>query len=409
MILLTVWLTLPDATTARVGELACTDADDAGRFESEFAYAEEWLGHPQRFALDPVSLPLGRGRFRARKLEPPLSVFEDALPDDWGRALIIRSRKLPRAEQGEPFLLRELARHGLGLGALAFGDPGSPLPARSLLADTDLAALFAAAERFEAGVDDDPDGLQRLFAAGSSIGGARPKALLSDATGEWIAKFPSRQRDGRFDVAGLEAVGLDLAAGAGIVVPDHRLVRLGQTKHRALLVRRFDVLAGGGRRHMISLRTLCKERPGAYAQSYTELAEAVRRVSESPQEDVNRLFQQMVFNAAFGNTDDHLKNFWMVRYGNGFRLSEAFDLVPDVGERSEHCLAFEYERFAPTRAQLIAAADRWGVPDADAHIDAVLASIDLFAARAEGHAVPQSNIDELATDIARRRARLSAD
>lgn len=98
----------------------------------------------------------------------------------------------------------------------------------------------------------------------------------------------------------------------------------------------------------------------------------------------------------------------MVHDANGYRLSEAFDLVPDVGDRSEHCLAFEYERFAPTRAQLLAVADRWGVSDADAHIDAMLASIDLFAARAEGHAVPPSNIEELATDIARRRARLSA-
>ena len=408
MILLTVWLTLPDATTARAGELACTDADDAGRFESEFAYNEDWLGHPQRFALDPVSLPLGRGRFRAHKLEPPLSVFEDALPDDWGRLLIIRSRKLPRTEQGEPFLLRELARHGMGLGALAFEQPGKPLHHRFRPSDSDLAALFAAAERFEAGADDDPNGLQRLFVAGSSIGGARPKALLSDATGEWIAKFPSRQRDGRFDVVGLEAVGLDLAAGAGIAVPDHRLVPLGQTKRRTLLVRRFDVLPDGGRRHMISLRTLCKERPGAYAQSYTELAEVVRRVSGSPQKDVNRLYRQMIFNAAFGNTDDHLKNFWMVHDAHGFRLSEAFDLLPDVGERGEHCLAFEYERLAPTRAQLLAVAARWGVPDADTHIDAVLASIDWFAARAAARAVPQSNVDELATDIARRRARLSA-
>ncbi len=407
MILLSVWLTLPDATSAMVGELACTDVDDAGRFESEFVYSETWLAHRQRFALDPVSLPLGRGRFRAHRLEPPLSVFEDALPDDWGRALIIRSRKLARSEQGEPFLLRELARHGLGLGALAFGESGSPLPARSLLADADLAALFAAAERFEAGVDDDPDGLQRLFAAGSSIGGARPKALLSDAAGEWIAKFPSRQRDGRFDVAGLEAVGLDLAAGAGIAVPDHRLVPLGQAKRRALLVRRFDVLPDGGRRHMISLRTLCKERPGAYAQSYTEMAQIVRRVSGSPQEDVNRLFQQMVFNAAFGNTDDHLKNFWMVHDTNGYRLSEAFDLLPDVGERSEHCLAFEYERFAPTRTQLLAVADRWGVVDPEALLDAVLASVALFTAHAKVHKVPQRNIGELAADLARRTARLS--
>lgn len=407
MILLTVWITLPDATTLKAGDFACTDADDAGRFDSEFAYAEEWLTHRECFALDPVSLPLGRARFRARKLEPPLGVFEDALPDDWGRALIIRSRKLPRREQSEPYLLRELADHGLGLGALAFGRPESRLPVRARPVAADLATLFAAAERFEAGVEGDPDELQQLFTAGSSPGGARPKVLVSNATGEWLAKFPSRQRDGRFDVVGLEAVGLDMAAAAGIAVPDHQLVRLGKTGQRALLVRRFDVAAGGGRRPMISLRTLCKERTGAYAQSYTEMAQALRSASAAPQHDVNRLFKQMVFNAAFGNTDDHLKNFWMVRDTAGYRLSEAFDLVPDVGERREHCLAFEFERVAPTRTQLIAVAQRWGVADAPTVIDAVLASTATFTTTAKAHAVPKANIVEIDSDLVRRAKRLA--
>lgn len=118
---------------------------------------------------------------------------------------------------------------------------------------------------------------------------------------------------GRFDVVGLEAVGLDLAAAAGLAVPAHELRVLGNTRQRALLIERFDLTGRGGRRHMLSLRTLCKERPGAYAQSYIELAEVVRLVSAEPQADVDRLFRLMAFNAAFGNTDDHLKNFWMVR------------------------------------------------------------------------------------------------
>ena len=407
MIHLVVWITLHDATTAKVGELACTDVDEAGGFESEFAYADDWLAQRQRFALDPVSLPLGRGRFRAKRLEPPLGVFQDALPDEWGRALIIRARSLPRRERGEPFLLRELADHGLGLGALAFGRSATTFPGRSHPSEPSLAALFTAAEQFEAGTEGDPIALQLLFAAGSTPGGARPKVLVRDKTGEWIAKFPSRQRDGRFDVVGLEAVGLDLAAASGIAVPDHRLAPLGHAGLRALLIRRFDVTAGGGRRHMISLQTLCKERPGAYAQTYTELAEAVRNVSADPREDVRRFFQQMVFNAAFGNTDDHLKNFWMVHDATGYRLSEAFDLLPDVGERREHCLAFEYERFAPTRAQLLSLADRWGVTNARALIDAVVASVGTFAKVAQSRAVPQSNIDELGADLARRVAGLS--
>jgi serine/threonine-protein kinase HipA len=114
----------------------------------------------------------------------------------------------------------------------------------------------------------------------------------------------------------------------------------------------------------------------------------------------------MVFNAAFGNTDDHLKNFWMVRDDAGYRLSEAFDLLPDVGERREHCLAFQYGYGVPTGTELRDVARRWGVPDADDAIAAVLSSTGGFAATAQGHDVPPANIKAIAEDLARRRARL---
>lgn len=407
MIVLPVWVTLPDGRTLAVGTLACSGPDEAGRFESEFAYDDGWLRDRDCFPLDPLSLPLGAGRFHARQLEPPLAVFDDALPDDWGRELIVRSRRLPHRQQGAPYLLKVMAEHGLGLGALSFSESSRsnrlPLPA----ARTSLARLAVAAERFEAGLGVDADVLQALFAAGSSPGGARPKVLVRDRGGEWIAKLPSSRRDGRFDVAGLEATGLDLAARAGLRVPEHRLTTLGTTRRRALLVRRFDVTPADGRRHMISLRTLCKERPGICALSYTEVAEAVRRASAAPQQDVDQLFRLMTFNAALGNTDDHLKNFWMVHDDAGYRVSEAFDLLPDVGERREHCLAFEYARVAPTRAELTAVAGRWGVRDAASIIDAVVGGVAAFAAVAKSRRVPKANIDEIGSDIG-RRARLLA-
>ncbi|MCC6868398.1 MAG: type II toxin-antitoxin system HipA family toxin [Burkholderiales bacterium] len=402
MIVLPVWVTLPDGRTLAVGTLACSEPDEAGRFESEFAYDEGWLRDPDRFPLDPLSLPLGAGRFRARQFEPPLAIFDDALPDDWGRELIVRARRLPHRQQGAPYLLKVMAEHGLGLGALSFSESSRSNRMPLSGARTSLGRLAVAAERFEAGLGVDADALQALFAAGSSPGGARPKVLVRDRGGEWIAKLPSSRRDGRFDVVGLETTGLDLAARAGLPVPGHRLATLGTARRRALLVRRFDVTPAGGRRHMISLRTLCKERPGIYALSYTELAEAVRRASAQPREDVARMFRWMAFNAAFGNTDDHLKNFWMVHDDAGYRLSEAFDLLPDVGERREHCLAFEYGRAAPTRAELLAIAARWDVRDAASILDAVVAGVATFPAVAKSRRVPKTNIDEIGSDIGRR-------
>lgn len=248
MILLGVWVRLPEGGIARAGALACGDSDAHGRFESEFEYADGWFTHPSAFDLDPESLRLsgGRARHRASNLQPPLGVFEDALPDDWGRRLLVFDRRLPRAEQSEAHLLRELG--GDGLGALAFAERGEPAPRNSPAALIHLEELLEAAERFEAGKHEDRARLRRLLEAGSTPGGARPKALVDSDDGAWIAKFPSRNRDGRFDVVSLEAAAMALAERAGLTVPGTRLVAFG--RRRALLVRRFDLTPAGGRRHM---------------------------------------------------------------------------------------------------------------------------------------------------------------
>ena len=66
------------------------------------------------------------------------------------------------------------------------------------------------------------------------------------------------------------------------------------------MVKRFDVSAEGGRYHMVSLRTLCKERPGIYVHSYSDLAQVLRKHSASPADDLAALYRRMVFNAAIG-------------------------------------------------------------------------------------------------------------
>jgi len=96
----------------------------------------------------------------------------------------------------------------------------------------------------------------------------------------------------------------------------------------------------------------------------------------------------------------------MVHDGDGYRLSEAFDLLPDVGERHEHCLAFQDSRAAATREELLAVARQWGVRDAAGSIGAVVASMEGFGAVARSRGVPKANRDEIAADIARRVDRL---
>jgi serine/threonine-protein kinase HipA len=402
MMLLDVWLCLPDGNTARIGEIAFSDADVQGRYQCEFRYLPEWLRDARAFAIDPESLPLQTESCQSGNLHPPLGVFEDALPDEWGRRLLVAAAKLPRARHGAPFLLRALGADGLG--ALRFAEAGQPLPVRRAGSVLELQSLIDAAARFEAGEKMEQPGYRRLLEAGASPGGARPKALIDDGDAHWIAKFPSRQRDGSFDVVGLEAAAMQLAAAAGLDVPETKLVHVGASK--ALLVRRFDITPGGGRRHTISFKTLCREAPGRYVLDYSELAATLRKHSAAPDADVARLFRQMVFNAVIGNTDDHLKNFWMYRDDAGYRLTPAFDLVPDVGERREHVLIFLDDRQPPSRKALLDLARRWKVSGAGAMVDEVCASVAEFHAAASTAGVPQTDIARIGADVARRVAQI---
>ncbi|MBU1665813.1 MAG: HipA N-terminal domain-containing protein, partial [Gammaproteobacteria bacterium] len=166
MIRLDIWLTLPTGERLRAGELACADADGQGRYTSAFRYTADYLADPRAFPLDPAGLPLTPGEYQGNRLEAPLMVLEDALPDDWGRRLLIQRHGLPRSRQAEPFLLRALA--GQGLGALAFLAPGeTPRPLDDSAPLLDLETLVEAARRLEQ--DGEVDQSHRiLLAAGSS-------------------------------------------------------------------------------------------------------------------------------------------------------------------------------------------------------------------------------------------------
>jgi len=340
-----------------VGEMVCEIAE-SGRIRSAFRYEPEYLSDKDPYALDPVSLPLKSGSFST---DHPgvFGVFEDSLPDDWGRNLLIRKHQIPRHGQTLPNLL--LALGNTGLGALSFTDHATPHPPESEISILQLSALVEAAEKFERGEVQDSD-ITLLLSAGSSPGGARPKAVVLDAktNSHYLAKFPSVKD--REDVVKIEAATMSLAAKAGLSVPRTRLVQC--SGKSVLLVQRFDIIPGG-RRHMVSFQTLLKA-GGFYQQRYQELLAIVRKYSSDPLQDGERLYRQMVFNAVVGNTDDHLKNFLMIHdREQGWRLSPVFDLIPDVGRRGEHVLFFDLDAYFPGRKNLEVLGKRWGVRNSE--------------------------------------------
>jgi serine/threonine-protein kinase HipA len=404
VIRLNVWMRLPDGATRLAGEVVATDSDSSGQFESEFEYSSEWLGFSKGFDLDPASLSRAQSRrFQAASFLPPLGVFEDALPDSWGRRLMAIAIKAEGKKPSPPELLRRVGANGLG--ALSFSESPDP-PVASVTGDKgDLDELLDSAEAFEAGRLPAGNRFRQLLEAGGTAGGARPKALLHDKGVEWIAKFPSIARDEHHDVVGLEATCMELARRAGLNVPETRLQPIG--RRRILLVRRFDVSEQGGRFHMLSFKSLCRERPGTFVTGYDDLAQALRKYSADPVAGLRALFRQTAFNAAIGNVDDHLKNFWMVHGHEGWHLSPAFDLVPDTGAKLEHTLSFGLVFTCPGREALLDLGKRWGVQEPARIVTEVTDAVEGFSSVAKKLRVKGApSVKQIKADIDRRLALL---
>lgn len=344
-----VWVTLPDGPEILAGELAFGQPMPDGTCRSAFRYSPEWL--KKGFPLDPVSLPLSAGEFHSSHLAPPLAVFDDALPDAWGRHLIDFEKQIPISKRLPERYLVEVGRGGLG--AIGFGGPVKRNFEEARMPS--MAELMDAARDVEKGVvAPDRAGLHKLFAVGASAGGARPKALVAHEGRHWIAKFPAYQ-DGPLNVPALEFTSMRTARKAGLNCPDVQLHSIGGRS--VLFVERFD-LTERGRVHHLSFKTLCKERGGLFAGSYADLMAVVAKHSMRPDVDARALYRQVVFNMALGNTDDHLKNFMMQGGPNGYCLAPAFDLVPDIARNLEHQLSVGGLR-SPDRPALAEFGGRW--------------------------------------------------
>ena len=166
--------------------------------------------------------------------------------------------------------------------------------------------------------------MRLLFAPGSSLGGARPKASVRDKHGHLaIAKFP--RRDDEFNTVLWEAVALALAAKAGITVPAGRIETVANKS--VLLLRRFD-RDGARRIPFLSAMSMLGSKDHD-TRSYLEIVDALRQHGAAPKEDMAALWRRLVFNILISNTDDHLRNHGFLYQGSdGWRLSPAYDLNP---------------------------------------------------------------------------------
>jgi len=402
--ILTVWLTLPSTEIVKAGELAVDDPDFRGALKGQFRYTAEFLGHPRAFPIDPLHLGLSPEIFDAERPRAGVhGVFEDSLPDDWGRRLLVRRYKLGRGEQRVPQLLRLLGHQGLG--ALSYVEEGQPESKTAGVPSRHLEELVRLAEKFEQEPATAPDDeLSLLFQAGSSPGGSRPKALVEDENGAYLAKFAST-RD-HLDVVGLEAAAMELGRRAGLETADTRLLPLGSRK--CLLVKRFDINEAGGRNHLISMQTLLKA-DDWYHAGYRDLAEVIKHVCARPGQDLQRLYRQLLFNVMIGNTDDHLKNFLMLHDDEGWRLSPAFDLVPNIGFNQEHVLRIGLDNKPAGLETLLAEAKHFGIKRRQQALDIIKEVHEIVTAWPDVFSmynVPGKDAKVIGKDITHRCSRI---
>ncbi len=304
-----------------------------GRESMSFEYDRGWLNYPNRFSLDPA-LKLLAGSFHASPDKPLFGAIDDSAPDRWGRLLMRRSeRKKAEREKRVARSLREIdfllnVDDEGRQGALRFKkeekDPFLTTYDRNHIPPLiEVGKLLRAASKIYQESDTEED-LRLLLAPGSSLGGARPKASVKDKDGHLaIAKFP--RKDDEIDTIGWEAVALTLASKAGIKVPEWRIESTG--RQQILVSRRFDRKKDIRVPFLSAMSVL--EAKDNEMHSYLEIADAIRKISASPKEDLESLWRRIVFNVLISNVDDHLRNHAFLYIGlSGWRLSPAYDLNP---------------------------------------------------------------------------------
>lgn len=321
-----VWIWLPYETQPVVAGRVAWQSD--GRLM--FNYGQSYLARKNAIAIYDPELPLRAGEIPLHnKLQLP-SCIRDASPDAWGRRVIVNRTLGFKGRDADITELDELTylldSGSDRIGALDFQRSATNYVPREQ-ANATLEELMQSAERVEKGVPLSPD-LDQALQHGTSLGGARPKALIETGKQKFIAKFSSS--NDLYNVVKAEFVAMRLAHIVGINVAPVKLTKgLGKD---VLLIERFDRTfskTGWERRALVSALTMLEldELEARYA-SYEDFSTVIRHRFTDPKQTLEELFGRLVFNILVGNTDDHARNHAAFWDGHDLTLTPAYDICP---------------------------------------------------------------------------------
>jgi len=295
-----------------------------------FEYSKAWLA--DGFSISPLELPLKQGLFIAKPtpFAGNFGVFEDSLPDGYGRYLLHKTL----LNQGiDDMKLSSLDRLSLvgdgGMGALTY-EPKSVLNMSEEVLDFDILQKKALEVLKE---QQDTDAGLLLYNSGNS-GGCRPKAIFTDDDGHWLVKF--RHTYDPLDMGHQEYHYNAIARKCGIDVPDFKL-----TNGKYFTTKRFDITTYGEHLHTVTAGGLLCVSLSQPILDYSNLLSLTGYITQNPK-DVEEMFRRMVFNYLTDNKDDHCKNFSFVVKQDStgkyrYHLAPAYDLTRCAeGYNGEH-------------------------------------------------------------------------
>lgn len=322
-----------------IGMLSAQQAK--GKKAFSFEYDADWIRSKEQQLLDPdiawfsgLQYPNGKENF---------GIFMDSMPDSWGRTLMKRRASQLAKEAGRQAPILYDIDFLLGvydetrMGALRFKlDKDGPFlddnHSRPTPPWANIRELQHGAKVLESNENSEEvkKWLAILMAPGSSLGGARPKANITDSQGHlWIAKFPSKSDT--IDKAAWEYLAYKLALQCGVVMQESRIEKVAGKFH-TFFTKRFDRQLHE-RIHFASAMTMTgqnedtiKENPA----SYLDIAEFIQYNGAQNKKNLQQLWRRIVFHIAISNTDDHLRNHGFILTEKGWNLSPAFDINPSV-------------------------------------------------------------------------------
>ncbi len=312
-----------------------------------FKFSNEWLKQHGDISLsdDLNNYP---GQQYTRPDRDIFGCFADALPDRWGRTLLLRREQIEAEEEHRP--VRRLSSFDFLTGIDDYsrmcgfrfketpdGEFINTNESLRIPPLTDMRALVAASEEIERSEEQNqlPDKrwIDQLVQSGSSLGGARPKASVIDPDERLcIAKLPSRKDD--YDVGLWEHFSHLLAAKAGINAATTKVIPANE-KYHALLSRRFDRTDDNRRIHFASAMTLLGLADGdsaATGHGYLNIVDFIVQGCTQVVANLRELFRRVAFNICIGNSDDHFRNHGFLLTAKGWTLAPAYDMNPTLNE-----------------------------------------------------------------------------